>query len=82
MLLSETKVIDQITVMEDGVVLCREVTRILKDGEQIAKTYHRDSLQPGQDLSDQPDKVVAICKAAWTPEVIAAYRAASMDIEA
>jgi DNA-binding transcriptional LysR family regulator len=75
MALTETKVIDQITVTENGTVLYREATRILKDGDQIAQTYHRTSLTPGQDLTDQPASVVAICNTAWTPEVIAAYQA-------
>ena len=75
MALTENKVIDQITVTENGTVLYREATRILKDGEQIAQTYHRSSLTPGQDLTDQPANVAAICNVAWTPEVIAAYKA-------
>jgi DNA-binding transcriptional LysR family regulator len=75
MALAETKVIDQITVTENGTVLYREVTRILKNGEQIAQTYHRSSLAPASDLTGIPDNVVAICNVAWTPEVIAAYQA-------
>jgi hypothetical protein len=73
--LTETKTIDQITVNQLGVVQVRETTRILKDGEQIAQTYHRSSLTPGQDLTGQPANVVAICNAAWTPTVIANYQA-------
>ena len=72
---TETKVIDNITVTENGIVLYREATRILKDGEQIAQTYHRTSLTPGQDLTGVPDQVVAICNTAWTQEVIVAYQA-------
>ena len=75
MALSETKIIDQITVTENGTVLYREATRILKDGEQIAQTYHRTSLTPGQDLTGQPAQVIAHATVAWTPEVIAAYEA-------
>lgn len=75
MSLTETKTIDQITVTENGAVLYREATRILKDGEQIAQTNHRTSLAPGQDLTGLPANVAAICNAAWTPEVIATYRA-------
>jgi DNA-binding transcriptional LysR family regulator len=75
MSLTETKVIDQITVTENGTVLYREATRILKDGDQIAQTYHRTSLTPGQDLTGQPANVVAICNAAWTEAVITAYQA-------
>ena len=71
---TETKTVDQITVTENGIVLYREATRILKDGEQIAQTYHRTSLTPGQDLTGQPANVVAICNVVWTEEVIAAYQ--------
>lgn len=73
MSLSETKTIDQITVTENGTVLYREATRILKDGEQIAQTFHRTSLTPGQDLTGHDSKVVAIAQAAWTQDIIAAY---------
>jgi len=73
--LTETKTVDQITVTENGIVLYREVTRILKDGDQIAQTYHRTSLTPAQDLTGQPANVVAIRNAAWTDAVIAAYQA-------
>ena len=72
---TETKVIDQITVTENGIVLYREATRILKDGEQIAQTFHRTSLTPAQDLTGQPANVVAICNAAWTADVVSAYQA-------
>ena len=78
---TETKVIDQITVTENGTVLYREATRILKDGEQIAQTFHRTSLTPGQDLTGQPAQVVAICGVAWTAEVVAAYQAEQSRIQ-
>ena len=73
--ITESAVIDQITVTENGVVLYREATRILKDGVQVAESYHRTSLVPGQDLTGQPEQVVAIAQLTWTPEVIAAYQA-------
>ena len=72
---TENKIIDQITVNEFGSVMYREATRILKDGEQIAQTYHRTSLTPAQDLTGQPANVVAICNAAWTADVVSAYQA-------
>lgn len=75
MSLTETKVIDQIIVTEDGTILYREATRIIKDGEQIARTYQRSGLPPGADLTGLPANVVAIAQAAWTPEVLAAYQA-------
>lgn len=75
MSLTETKVIDQITVTENGTVLYREATRIMRGDEQVAQTFHRTSLVPGQELTGHDDKVVAIAQAAWTPEVVAAYQA-------
>ena len=75
MALTKEVVIDQITVTENGIVLYREATRIMEDGKQLSQTYHRSSLTPGQDLTGQPEQVVAICNVAWTPEVIAAYEA-------
>ena len=79
MALSEEKVIDQITVVENGTVQYREATRIIKDGEQIAQTYHRSSLAPASDLTDVPENVAAICNAAWTAEVVAAYQASQEE---
>ena len=75
--MSLTKItnVDQITVTENGTVLYREATRIMEDGVQLSQTYHRSSLTPAQDLTGVPANVVAICNAAWTPEVIAAYQA-------
>ena len=75
MALIETKIIDKIEVVENGTLQVREATKIMKDGAEIAKTYHRTSLTPGQDITDQPEKVQAIANAAWTTEVIAAYQA-------
>jgi hypothetical protein len=75
MALTKSTVIDSITVTENGIVLYREATRIMEDGNELSKTYHRTSLTPGQDLTGQPASVVAICNVAWTAEVIAAYQA-------
>jgi hypothetical protein len=75
MAITKEKVIDQITVTENGIVLYREATRIMEDGQQLSQTYHRTSLTPAQDLTGQPANVVAICNVAWTPEVISAYQA-------
>lgn len=74
MALTETKIIDQITVTENGTLLVREATRVLRDGTQIAETYHRWSFAPGSDVSEMPQNVQDIAETAWTPEVIAEYQ--------
>jgi len=75
MSLTKTTTVDQITVTENGIILYREAIRIVEDGNEISKTYHRSSLTPAQDLTGVPANVVAICNVAWTAEVIAAYQA-------
>jgi len=75
MSLTKSSTIDQITVTENGTVLYREATRIMEDGNEISKTYHRSTLMPGQDLTGVPANVAAICNLTWTPEVIAAFQA-------
>jgi hypothetical protein len=75
MALTKEKVIDQITVTENGTVLVREVTRIMEDGNEISKQYHRSSFAPSSDVSAQPQNVQDICNIAWTQEIITAYQA-------
>jgi len=82
MAITKTTLVDQITVTENGAVLYREATRIIEDGKELTKTYHRSSLTPGQDLIGQPANVVAIAQATWTPEVVAAYEAAQAEAAA
>ena len=75
MAITKETLVDQITVTENGIVLYREATRIMEDGNELSKTFHRNSLTPGQDLTGQPANVVAICNTVWTAEVIAAWQA-------
>jgi hypothetical protein len=74
-MITKESTVDQITVTENGIILYREATRIIEDGKELTKTYHRTSLTPGQDITNQPQKVKDICETVWTEEVIAAYQA-------
>ena len=76
MSITKATTVDQITVTENGIIQVRQVTRIMEDGQQLSSSYHRWSLTPGQDVTDQPANVQAIAAAAWTPAVVAAYTAA------
>jgi hypothetical protein len=44
MTITKQVVIDQITVTENGIILYREATKIIEDGVELTKTYHRSSL--------------------------------------
>ena len=76
MALTKETVIDKIEVTENGVVQVRQATRIIEDGNQLSQSYHRWTIAPGQDYSDQDAKVKAICQVAHTSAVIEAYEAA------
>jgi hypothetical protein len=66
--------VDQITIQENGIILYREATKIIEDGVELTKTYHRTSLTPGQDLTGQPTQVTAIANTVWTEEVVTKYQ--------
>lgn len=77
--MEKTEVVDQVTVNADGIISARKVTSVTDSGALISSSIHRYVLAPGQDISDQPEHVQAICNAAWTPEIIAAYQAAIQE---
>jgi hypothetical protein len=73
MALSENTNIDQIEIVQQWNIQVRQATVITKNGEQIARTFHRWVLNPDSDISGQEQKVKDIANAAWTDEVKAAY---------
>lgn len=75
MSLEKQVVVDKIEVVEVGVVQVRTATRIVEDGNVISQSYHRHTVAPGEDYSNEDARVQAICQATHTPEVIAAYQA-------
>ena len=75
-------VTDQITVLEDGQMQIREVTRILEDGKILSYTYHRKVIAPGDDVTKEITKIKDIAEVVHTPTVINAYndkRAKAID---
>jgi hypothetical protein len=63
--LTKETVVDKIEVLESGAIQVRAAIRVLEDGEVLSQSYHRHVLQPGDDLTDQDPKVVAIANAVW-----------------
>ena len=66
-------------------VQVRKATVIKKDGTELTRSFERYVLHPGTleasdnlvdtDLSGEPAEVSAICTAAWTTDVKAAWKA-------
>jgi hypothetical protein len=75
MALTETVNIDRVEVANDWVIQVRQATIIERDGQFVARTFHRWVLTPDSDISGQEQKVQDICNAAWTEEVKSAYEA-------
>ena len=73
-MLEKVSVVDRIEILENGCVQVRTRTSIMEDGKQISATFHRNVIAPGDDYSNENDRVKAICAATHTPEVIAAHQ--------
>jgi hypothetical protein len=74
-MLEKISVVDKVEIVENGTVQVRTATRIVEDGNVISTSYHRHTIQPGQDYSAECDKVKAICAATHTADVVSAYQA-------
>lgn len=75
MSLTKQTAIDKIEILEMGHIQVREITRIMEDGKELSASYHRWSFAPGDDVSEQPANVVAVCNVVWTADVVSAYQA-------
>ena len=86
MALSESIEYDKIEVVTKyKVVQVRKATVINKDGVELTRSFERYTLNPGMldasdnlvetDISGEPSEVSAICTAAWTDAVKAAWKA-------
>jgi hypothetical protein len=73
MALTKETVVDKIEVLENGTLQVRSAIRVLEDGEVLSSSFHRNTLTPGSDTSNEDAKVVAIANATWTTDVVTAY---------
>jgi hypothetical protein len=73
MALLEKQIVDKVEVLEDNSIQVRTANIIEKDGVEIARTFHRHVVHPGDDVSGEDPKVQAIASAVWTEEIIEQY---------
>ena len=65
---------DKIEVIGDyKAVQCREATVVSEDGEELSRSFHRKVLHPDNNIAGETAEIQAICNAAWTDEVKAAW---------
>jgi hypothetical protein len=82
MALEKIEVVDLTEVVENGSVQVRTKTAIIEDGVEISNKFHRHVVAPGDDYSKEDAKVQAICKAVHTKDVVAAYKASQVALDA
>lgn len=67
---------DAITIRDTGHFEIRLANLVLEDGVEIAKKYHRRVITPGDDITNEPQKIKALANLIWTPAMIEAAQAA------
>ena len=74
MALTEEIIQDKIEVVGDyKIVQVRTATVIKKDGTEITRSYHRHSISPNDNISNESAEVKAICNAVHTDAIKTAY---------
>ena len=83
MAITKETVVDKIEVLEMGQVQVRTATKIVEDGTELNRTFHRHVVDPSTkasgswedtDISGEDSRVQSICNAVWTDSVKTAYQ--------
>ena len=74
MALSKVISYDQ-NITELGHIYARKITRIMEDGKELSKSYHRHVVNPGDNLDNEDARTKAIAQAIHTKDCIDAYKA-------
>lgn len=74
-MLVKEQMINSVDVNNLAVVQVQVATTISDDGVVLPSQFSRYCIVPGDDYSDEPEKVRAICAAVHTAEAIIAYQA-------
>ena len=54
-------------------VQVRTDTVIMEDAEELSRKYHRHTLMPDADISNETTEVQGVCNAVWTDQIKADY---------
>tara|TARA_R100000479_G_scaffold64701_1_gene30790 strand:- start:64 stop:309 length:246 start_codon:yes stop_codon:yes gene_type:complete len=68
-------------ILPNKTIQIRTTTIVEEDGTELARSYHRHVVHPGDDVTGETQEVQAIANALWTTEVIAAYQASVASSE-
>ena len=68
-------------ILPNKTIQIRTTTIVEEDGTELARSYHRHVVHPGDDVTGETQEVQAIANALWTTDVIAAYQASVASSE-
>ena len=83
MAITKETVVDKIEILEQGQLQVRTATKLMEDGKELTRTYHRHVLDPSNkasgswadtDISGEATRVQAVANATWTDAVKKAYQ--------
>jgi len=63
------------SITELGQIHVRRITRIMEDGKEISKAFHRHVVSPGDDITNQDERTIKIAMVVHTGKIVAAYKA-------
>ncbi|PSH64650.1 hypothetical protein [Phyllobacterium sophorae] len=67
---------DAITIRATGHFEIRMANIVYEDGVEIAKNYHRRVITPGDDITNETQKIKSLASLIWTQAMIDAAQAA------
>ena len=74
--------IDKIEIVGDYKILqVRTATIISEDNNELSRSFHREALVPGTDVSDKDQEIIDLANLLWTQEIIDAYNASLTTYE-
>ena len=62
------------SITESGHIQVRRITRIMEDGVEIGKQYHRHVVSPGDDYAKEDERTKKIAQVVHTSKVIKDYK--------
>lgn len=66
-------------ILEEGQIQVRQITRIMEDGKELSKTYHRHLVLPGDPTENEDDVTIKIMDAVHTSENISNHKIRVME---
>lgn len=79
-MLTKLNIVDKIEILVNNCIQVRIAKQIIEEGAVISTSFFRKVIQPGEDYSEEDDKVKTVCQVIHTPEVVSEYQSNMREI--